>query len=507
MAVLVSGALWLLQTSAIPPSPPVQPDIAPEPVTETITVTGTRIQTPNRKSSSPVQTVRQDDFVLTGVANVEQTLNQLPQLVQSFTNTSNNPGTGAATLDLRGLGSVRTLILVNGRRWIANDAGQIPEIDVNTIPSALIDRVDIVTGGASAVYGSDAVTGVINFVLKRKVDGLHLEARNNLTEQGDGRSTSADLTYGTGFLGGRGNLLASVGWLRQQPILQGDRDFSAFTAADGCIISGTRDEFGIGIGTGSFECTAANEEWGLIRQGSGFIPESRVQAPFPGILVPTGVGAALTRLPQSRFAPGGDIVRFFFPTDSYNYAPINYLQVPLERISANLAGSLAISPAFEPFVELSYIRTRSPQQLAPAPAVIGSGADSVFPARINLDNPFLSPAARRILEISFGRDSSGRRGFVGNPGIGFTINPAFTGDADGFVSGRISSRLSGLGPRQVDNKRNAYRGLVGLRGELATGWSYEAYYSRSSVAHDTFFYNSASARRLQQALLARRDSS
>ena len=476
-------------------------------MTETIIVTGTRIQTPNRKSSSPVQTVRQEDFVLTGVANVEQTLNQLPQLVPSFTNTSNNPGTGAATLDLRGLGSVRTLILVNGRRWIANDAGQIPEIDVNTIPSALIDRVDIVTGGASAVYGSDAVTGVINFVLKQKVNGLHLEARNNITEQGDGRSTSADLTYGTGFLGGRGNLVASVGWLRQRPIFQGARDFSSFAAGDGCIVSGSRDKFGIGIGTGSLSCTAANEEWGLIRLGSGFIPESRIQGSPPGILVPTGVGGALTRLPQSRFAPGGDIVRFFFPTDSYNFAPVNYLQVPLERISGNLAGSIKISPAFEPFVELSYIRTRSPQQLAPAPAFIGTGADSVFPAQVNLDNPFLSSAARRILEISFGRDSAGRRGFVGNPGIGFTINPAFTGDADGLVSGRIFSRLTGLGPRQIDNQRNAYRGLIGLRGELATGWSYEAYYSRSSVSHDTFFYNSASARRLQQALLARRDSS
>ncbi|MGH6706695.1 MAG: TonB-dependent receptor plug domain-containing protein, partial [Sphingomicrobium sp.] len=147
----------------------------------TIVVTGTRIQTPNRRSASPVQTVRTEDFVMTGVPNVEQTLNQLPQLVPSFTNTSNNPGTGAATLDLRGLGSVRTLILVNGRRWIANDAGEIPEIDVNTIPAALIDRVDIVTGGASAVYGSDAVTGVINFILKRKLVGLHLEARQNLT--------------------------------------------------------------------------------------------------------------------------------------------------------------------------------------------------------------------------------------------------------------------------------------------------------------------------------------
>ena len=478
---------------------------APPPADEVIYVTGSRIVTPNRQSVSPVQSVRSEDFVMTGVANVEQTLNQLPQLVPSFTNTSNNPGTGAATLDLRGLGSVRTLILVNGRRWIANDAGEIPEIDVNTIPAALIERVDIVTGGASAVYGSDAVSGVINFVLKDRLKGFELEARQNITEQGDSRVTSVDLAFGTDFVGGRGRLLASLGWLNQDPTFQGAREFGAFAAQDGCIVAGSQDEFGAGTGTGSLTCDADNEEWGYIRAGSGIIPQTRYQGAQPGgILLPTGVGSALARTAPIRFAPGGDIVRYFAPTDSYNYAPTNYLQVALERTAANLLASYEASPAFEPFVELSYIRTRSPQQLAPAPGIFGTGSDSVFPARINLDNPFLSPEARQALEITYGRDSANRRGFIGNNAVGFTLNPAFTGDADGFVSpGFISSRLEGLGPRQIDNRRDAYRGLFGLRGEIAKGWSYEAYYSRSFVAHDTPYYNSASAKRLQQAMLAR----
>ena len=501
-AILASAAA--IQAGAeesLQPPPPAAAD-------ETIIVTGTRIVAPNRQSASPVESVRSEDFVMTGVANVEQTLNQLPQLTPSFTNTSNNPGTGAATLDLRGLGSVRTLILVNGRRWIANDAGQIPEVDVNTIPAALIDRVDIVTGGASAVYGSDAVSGVINFVLKRKLEGLHLEARQNLTERGDAGVSSADLSFGSGFLDGRGNVIASVGWLKQDPTFQGSRDFSSFTASDGCIVSGSQDGLGLGQGTGSLACDAPDEEWGLVRVGSGTIPQTRFQGAQPGALIPSGVPGGLTRLGPSRFAPGGDIVSFFAPTDSYNFAPVNYLQVPLDRTSVNLIGSFEISAAFEPFVELSYIRTGSLQQLAPAPGVIGTGADSVFPALINLDNPFLSAEARQVLDTSFGRDSAGRRGFLGNPGVGFTVNPAFTGDADGLVSpGLISSRLTGLGPRQVDNRRNAYRGLIGLRGEIASGWSYEGYYSRSFVAHDTFFANSASAKRLQQALLARVDPS
>lgn len=510
MAITPVSLAWhLLGAVANQPAPidPPPPPAASDDEVKTIVVTGTRIITPNRTSASPVQSVGSEDFVLTGTPNVEQTLNQLPQLVPSFTNTSNNPGTGAATLDLRGLGSVRTLILVNGRRWIANDAGEIPEIDVNTIPAAMIDRVDIVTGGASAVYGSDAVTGVINFVLKDRFDGLELEARQNITQRGDASVSSADLTFGTKFLEGRGNVLASLGWLRQRPTLQGSRKRSAFAAADGCIIKGSENDLGIGIGTGSVTCDEADEEWGLVSAGSPTIPESRFHGQ-PGALFPTGNGNQLGRFNPSRFASGGDIVAFLPPGDLYDFASDNYLQVPLKRYSANLLGSIEISPAFEPFVELSYIRTRSPQQLAAAPAQIGSGADSVFPALINLDNPFLSPAARQMLDISYGRDSAGRRGFIGNAAIGFTLNPAYTGDADGLVSpGRISSRLTGLGPRRGDNIRDAYRGLIGLRGDLAEGWSYEAYYSHSYVSHDTFFYNSASAKRLQQAMLARADPS
>jgi outer membrane cobalamin receptor len=124
-AFIASASALMGAAAILQPQPP--PDSANTPgagTAQPIIITGSRIAVPNRKSASPIETVRTEDFVLTGVPNVEETLNQLPQLGASFTNTSNNPGTGAATLDLRGLGSVRTLILVNGRRWIANDAGQ-----------------------------------------------------------------------------------------------------------------------------------------------------------------------------------------------------------------------------------------------------------------------------------------------------------------------------------------------------------------------------------------------
>ena len=501
-AILSSPALAAMvfqTTSEIPP----EPDPAPT-VNEELFVTGTRIQTPNRTSASPVETVRREDFTLTGVPNVEQTLNQLPQLKPSLTNTSNNPGSGAATLDLRGLGTVRTLILVNGRRWIANDAAAVPEIDVNTIPAALIDRVDIVTGGASAVYGSDAVTGVINFVLKKKLDGLYLEANNNITEMGDGRSSSVDLSYGTGFLDGRGNFVASIGYLDQAPVFQAARDYTAFTASDACIFKDSRDELGIGTPSVGTDCTGENEEWGLIRQGSQTVPEGVFRGGGRPILIPIGGGPMLQPAGAVHFTPDGSIERFIPAIHSYNFAPDNYLQVPLERISGHAFGSVELSKALEPYIELSFIRTRSPQQLAPVPGTIGTGSGSVPAVTINLDNPFLSPQARQVLEISYGRDADGRPGFLGDLANGFTINPAFTGDADGMITLRapFNTRLTGLGPRLVNNERKAYRGMLGLRGQLSERWAYDLFYSHSYVRHDIDFQNTASASRLYQAMQA-----
>lgn len=482
------------EAQSLPAEPPAT-DVPAEAVGEQIVVTGSRIPRPNQTSDSPIQTVRQDDFTMTGVPNVEQTLNQLPQLVPGITNTSNNPGTGAATLDLRGLGSVRTLVLVNGRRWIANDAGGVPEVDVNTIPASLISRVDVVTGGASAVYGSDAVTGVINFVLKDRLSGLHLDATQNITEMGDGRVSSADLSFGASFLGDRAKIIASVGWLDQSPILQSARIRSLVTLADACVVPGTRAATGAStaVGVPPADCEAPNE-LGFAAGGSFAIPAGLVAGLA---LFPVAGSSALTPNGGLSFAPDGQPRRFNPATDLYNFAPANYLQVGFRRWSANLFPSFEFSPALSLYSELSYIRTESPQQLAPVPAFLSG-------LRLNLDNPFLTPEAARVLEISFGRDASGNRGFIASP-AGFTINPAFTGDADGFILlPRFRTRLEGVGPRQVVNTRIARRGLVGARGELGP-WKYDLFFSSSRVRHEAAFRNSASAARLRQAILARRD--
>jgi outer membrane receptor protein involved in Fe transport len=476
---------------------PAQP--VPQTPEQVIIVTGTRIQQPGLVSTSPVETVRPRDITLTGVANVEQTLNRFPQIAPSFSNTSNNPGSGGATLDLRGLGSVRTLVLVNGRRWIASDAGEVPEVDVNTIPAALIERVDIVTGGASAVYGSDAVTGVINFILKDDLDGLHLDARQSISSRGDSRTSSADLSFGASFLGGRGSLIVSAGWLDQEPSTQAQRDYTRFALSEACVVPGTRDRFGASTAAANPDgvCDGPGEMLGYVAGASPLIPGSRLQAGGSPILLP-GTGGLLRTLGNVRFTPDGSILPFT-PADRFNFAPENFLQVGLERYSGNLLASIEITSAFEPYAELSFVHTLSPQQIASTPGFLPAPV-------LNIDNPFFSAETQRALDISFGIDRAGNPGFLRSGPI-FRPNPAYLGDADGLVTvpGILFVRLTGLSPRQRRNKRDAYRGLLGLRGALGPTWDYDLFYSRSRVDHDTELANSASAARLRQAILARRD--
>ena len=130
---------------------------------EEVVVTGSRIKRADFTSNAPVATIGSDQIDITGTINTESLLNTMPQMVPGFDRTSNNPGNGTATVDLRGLGTNRTLVLVNGTR--ANPTTQGGTVDINNIPAALIDRVEVLTGGASAVYGSDAVAGVVNFIL------------------------------------------------------------------------------------------------------------------------------------------------------------------------------------------------------------------------------------------------------------------------------------------------------------------------------------------------------
>ena len=158
----------------------VAQDESEENVEEVVT-TGTRIQSQEFELNSPVASLGAEEFTLTGTVNAESLLNQLPQIIPGNDRTSNNPGSGIATVDLRGLGSTRTLVLLNGKRMVPSTQGGT--VDINNIPTAMIERVDVLTGGASAVYGADAVAGVVNFILKDDFEGVQLNAGYEMTTE------------------------------------------------------------------------------------------------------------------------------------------------------------------------------------------------------------------------------------------------------------------------------------------------------------------------------------
>src|SRR6478672_11964986 len=196
-----------------------------------ITVTGTRIRSPNLTSPLPVSSVGGQEFFQTGNVSVGDKLAELPQIAGTFTqaNSTRFLGTGGLNLlDLRGLGTQRTLVLVNGRRHVGGDVLNTGvSTDVNTIPTDLIDRVDVVTGGNSAVYGSDAIAGVVNFVLKTDYEGIQLRGQGGLSKYGDAGSYFVSGLVGKNFAGGRGNIAVNAEFAQQEQYFGSARPFIA----------------------------------------------------------------------------------------------------------------------------------------------------------------------------------------------------------------------------------------------------------------------------------------
>lgn len=326
---------------------------APDNSGEAIVVTGSRLSNPNLERAAPIMNVTAKDLEVTGQVNVEAILKELPQVLPGATAASNNPGGGVATADLRGLGTTRTLILVNGRRYVSYDSSQI--VDLNTIPMALLDHVDVVTGGRSAVYGSDAVSGVINFVTKQNYEGLETNANYRLTGYDDGGTFNTYVLAGKNFADGRGNITIYADYIKRSAIKQSARSYTAVTQTDD--------------GAG-----------GLTAGGSGSIPAGRFV-----------VGGS-----AYKFTQDGGYSAYTSPDDLYNYASENYLQVPQTRKMINLQAHYEVSDAVDLYAEGQFIKNNVKNQLAPTPA---TGSFS-----IDTDSSFLSSSTQSLLS---GYDTDG----------------------------------------------------------------------------------------------------
>jgi outer membrane receptor protein involved in Fe transport len=435
LTTAVSAALGLGTSALILPGSV----LAQEQIVEEVLVTGSRIVRKDFVAPSPVQTVDSERITLQGTINTEQLLNQLPQVVPGLTNTSNNPGDGTASVDLRGLGSQRTLVLVNGKRMVPT--GQDGTVDINNIPAALIERVEVVTGGASAVYGSDAVAGVVNFIMKTDFEGVQFDSRYSLTEENDGDRYDLSLTMGANFDGGRGNATFFVGYTDREDVFAGDRGFSETALGD-----------------------AIGDDPYLYPFGSSGIPGTLV---FGTANFPDGT----TNSSGARFNPDGTASPYNGATDSYNFSPVNYLQLPQERYTMNANIRYDLNDKITAYGEGLFVETTVPQQLAPTPAQL-LGVNFAY-----ADSPFLSDQAKQMFAASFDED----------------------GDGVAEIS-RLRRRLVENDVRFANNDRTVTRFIVGLKGDLGDSWQWDVYYNWGKVKTNERLTGDAAGSRLTAAL-------
>ena len=288
---------------------------------DVIIVTGSRIVRPDLEASSPVAVIAGDDFKTFNSPSVESLLSENPQFLPENGPAVNNGSPGAATLNLRGLGDQRTLVLVDGKRMVSYDYNGI--VDVNTIPTALIKRVDVLTGGASAVYGSDAVSGVVNFILDDEMTGLRLDGSTQITGHGDGEVYDLNVTGGID-LGGRGNIVASVGYLKRKLVYQGDRDYAKFVLDSGDLVSPG----------GSSTTFPTNFDNTFINDGNDYYQ----------------IGA------------NDQLVPYYQP---YNYGPPNYLTTPQERWLGTVLAKFDVTDSIELYGRGTYVSSKVNSQSAP----------------------------------------------------------------------------------------------------------------------------------------------
>jgi len=412
-------------------------------IEETI-VTGSRIKRVDLSSVTPVSVVTGEEFKISGNINIEQKLAQLPQTVPAFGPSSNNPGDGTATVDLRGLGTARTLVLVNGRRYIPSNQEGV--VDLNTVPASLIKQVDITTGGASAVYGSDALSGVVNFQLVDDYEGAEFSALYDVTSDNDGGKFNFDFTLGGNFDEGRGNAVIFGSYSERDPVFQGDRSFSnvALTENGGQLVPG----------------------------GSSGVPGTRV---FGGPNLANGDNVGI-------FNADGSARAFLDPEDRFNYAPDNFLQLPQERFLTSAMIHYDLTESVRVYSELTFVRNEVPQELAPTPAFLGGLV-------INPDSPFFAPDVQQAL--------AGIRTDTNGDGV---IN-----GLDNASLPFIGRRMVENGPRQSIDTRTANRILFGFKGDLTDVWSYDVYYSTSQLDQTNQLNNDVSDSRFRQAVLVTDD--
>ena len=345
-------------------------------------VTGSRIVSPNLQSISPITAIGAEELNIAGKTRIEDVLNQLPQAFASQGSNISNGSDGTATVDLRGLGPQRTLVLVNGRRLMPGDPDGGSAADLNQIPLSLVKRVDVLTGGASSVYGADAVAGVVNFVMDTEFEGVRVDYNygfynhkndSRVAEIVDARgfplpdstvnagySKDFSIAVGIGGAEGRGHATFYAGYREVDPVTQAQFDYSACT-------------LNLAVGGTDFACGGSQTSdptgfFNVLPDGSGLV--STADCPSSGCVI--GAGGTL---------------RPFTANDAYNFGPVNYHQRPDERYTAGVFANFKLSEKADVYGEMMFMDDRSVAQIAASGSFFGQHPSAAASAVVACDGP------------------------------------------------------------------------------------------------------------------------
>ena len=449
-STIIAGTL-AISTSAFAQTAPATPQAADAATTEgeTIVVTGSLISNPNLAQSSPVLVTTAEEIALRQNNVAEEVLRDIPGIVPNIGSAVNNGNGGASYVDLRGLGSNRNIVLLDGARIAPS--GLVGRVDLNNIPLALIDRVDALTGGASTTYGADAISGVVNFITKRNFSGVEISVGEKITEKGDGNYLRADVTIGANFGDDRGNAVLSIGYQESDPVYQGDRDFSVNNVDS---FSGTFGGSGTAVPS-RFTLGAVNRQ-----------------------INPT------TGLLQPGFAP-------------FNFNPYNIFQTPFRRYNMYAAARYEVSDAVEIYSRALFSKNSVKTIIAPS----GVFASSVV---IPVSNPYLPLGA--ALQFCAAND------FNPNVAGTQTITPAECTAARTALSPNdpnyrsfttiLRRRVTETGTRNSEYLTTIFDYQLGARGAItdAINWDVRGAYGESENAGTATGYVLTS--KVRDALLA-----
>ena len=480
-----------------------------------VVVTGSRIPRANLESASPLTIVTAGEVKAEGVISVETLLNNLPSVVAGQNSSVSNGSTGTATVDLRGLGPVRTLVLIDGKRLQPGDPsgagtpGPVP--DLNFIPTPLIERVDVLTGGASSEYGADAVAGVVNFVMKRDFEGIQVDAQYGFDQHQQGsddartflqnfpagalkrpgavterNNSQVSVVIGANSPDNKGNVTAYAEYTNLQPILESSRDFSD------CTITATTSVKN--VANASHGCAgSSNSAFGR------FNLTSQVQL-MPGtstpVMVPDPKNPGMTkRVPQPPLtnfgAAPGTFSQGKFPNGAkFNFGPLNYFQRSDDRYNFGFFGHYQANEHADVYMDAMFMDDHTIAQIAPSGFFQG-------PAYyIPCNNGFLSAAQA----TSIGCGTAYEGGVTAPPaGGGTAVNLSPAGTPVGSVATTTGFRFLNAN-RQDDLRHTDYRIVLGSRGEIADGWRYDAFVQYGASIYAEHYLNDVSQAKLQNAL-------